>query len=127
MIAIFEECFEGVAIIKSMALMKGKVLASMTTFFVVNFYLVGSQYLFYKYVVNDWSMGRCWKVVLSACSSMLLCVIFVFWGVLQTVTYFVCKSYHNEDIDKSVLSDRLEVYVGNYVAVDANDISLEQV
>ncbi|XP_065631902.1 uncharacterized protein LOC111984331 [Quercus suber] len=43
-----------------------------------------------------------------------------------TVLYFVCKSYHHENIDKSALSDHLEVYLGEYVPLKAKDVQLEQ-
>jgi len=38
----------------------------------------------------------------------------------QSVFYFVCKSYHHESIDKSSLSDHLEVYLGDYVPLNKN-------
>ncbi|KAK7849110.1 hypothetical protein CFP56_003771 [Quercus suber] len=46
--------------------------------------------------------------------------------VPKTVLYFVCKSYHHENIDKSALSDHLEVYLGEYVPLKAKDVQLEQ-
>ncbi|KAL5712837.1 hypothetical protein ACHQM5_014964 [Ranunculus cassubicifolius] len=43
-------------------------------------------------------------------------VIVNFVGLLvQSVFYFVCKSYHGEEIDKSVLYESLGGYVGEYV------------
>ncbi|XP_050255061.1 uncharacterized protein LOC126700942 [Quercus robur] len=42
-----------------------------------------------------------------------------------TVLYFVCKSYHHENIDKSALKDHLEVYLGEYVPLTAKDVQLE--
>ncbi|KAK9271387.1 hypothetical protein L1049_026977 [Liquidambar formosana] len=44
----------------------------------------------------------------------------------NTVIYFVCKSYHHENIDKSTLSDHLEVYLGEYVPLKSKDVQLEQ-
>ena len=46
--------------------------------------------------------------------------------VVQTVVYFVCKSYHHESIDKSSLADHLEVYLGEYVPLKGRDVQLEQ-
>ncbi|KAL7208495.1 hypothetical protein ACSBR1_030273 [Camellia fascicularis] len=43
-----------------------------------------------------------------------------------TVIYFVCKTYHHENIDKWTLSDHLEVYLGEYVPLTAKDVQLEQ-
>ncbi|KAF3439395.1 hypothetical protein FNV43_RR17672 [Rhamnella rubrinervis] len=54
--------------------------------------------------------------------------LFLFGLVIQTVLYFVCKSYHHENIDKSALSDHLEVYLlGEYVPLKSKDVQLEQV
>ncbi|KAA8538335.1 hypothetical protein F0562_027842 [Nyssa sinensis] len=58
---------------------------------------------------------------------LLLFKLFLFGLVIQTVLYFVCKSYHHENIDKSTLSDHLEVYLlGEYVPLKAKDVQLEQ-
>ncbi|KAI9166133.1 hypothetical protein LWI28_026772 [Acer negundo] len=39
---------------------------------------------------------------------------------VRTIIYFVCKSYHTENIDKSSLSDHLEEYLGDYVKLNRN-------
>ncbi|KAK4387356.1 hypothetical protein Sango_2342200 [Sesamum angolense] len=53
-------------------------------------------------------------------------VIFLMLNLSLTVIYFVCKSYHHENIDKSALSDHLEVYVGDYVPLKGKDIQLKE-
>ncbi|XP_021850769.1 uncharacterized protein [Spinacia oleracea] len=55
--------------------------------------------------------------------SVCLEIFIAFWGtlitlyalVVQTVFYFVCKSYHRENIDKSSLADHLDEYPEEYV------------
>ncbi|KAF3440123.1 hypothetical protein FNV43_RR18401 [Rhamnella rubrinervis] len=61
--------------------------------------------------------------------SMLLIVLSLFGLVMETVLYFVCKSYHNENVDKLALSGHLDqVYVlGDYVPLKtADDVQLEK-
>ncbi|TXG60385.1 hypothetical protein EZV62_014958 [Acer yangbiense] len=46
---------------------------------------------------------------------------------ISTIIYFVCKSYHNENIDKSSLSDHLEEYLVDYVKLNrSKDVQLKQ-
>lgn len=59
----------------------------------------------------------------------------IFWGIflvgslvvvnlmgllVQSVFYYVCKSYHHQSIDKSALSDHLEEYLGEYVPLKSS-------
>jgi len=55
----------------------------------------------------------------------LLCFVNLMGLLTQSVFYFVCKSYHHESIDKSSLSDHLEVYLGDYVPLKSSNIQLE--
>lgn len=55
-------------------------------------------------------------------------------GILvQTVVYFVCKSYHHESIDRYALSEHLESYLGEYmplkgpVSLEALEAELEEI
>jgi hypothetical protein len=57
---------------------------------------------------------------------LLLFKVILFGLVIQTVLYFVCKSYHHENIDKSSLSDHLEVYLGEYIPLKSKDVQMEQ-
>ncbi|KAE8077034.1 hypothetical protein FH972_015640 [Carpinus fangiana] len=51
---------------------------------------------------------------------LLYSKLILFGLVIQTVIYLVCKSYYHEIIDKSVLSDHLEVYGGDYVPLKSD-------
>ncbi|OIW03302.1 hypothetical protein TanjilG_09949 [Lupinus angustifolius] len=46
--------------------------------------------------------------------------------LIKTVLYFMCKSYHHENIDKSTLADHLEAYLGEYVPLTAKEVQMEQ-
>jgi hypothetical protein len=55
----------------------------------------------------------------------LLCFAHLMGLLTQSVLYFVCKSYHHESIDKSSLSDHLEVYLGDYEPLKSSNIQME--
>ncbi|GLJ55710.1 hypothetical protein SUGI_1196700 [Cryptomeria japonica] len=55
----------------------------------------------------------------------LQCGFNLLWWLVQSVFYFVCKSFHHESIDKSALSDHLEAYRGLYMPLKDNNIQLE--
>ncbi|KAE9584760.1 hypothetical protein Lalb_Chr25g0281611 [Lupinus albus] len=84
------------------------------------------EVLFKKVVVNGWKMGSVDRTAYAILCFLLLSGLFLFGLVLQTVLYFVCKSYHHENIDKSALADHLEVYLGEYVPLTAKDVQMEQ-
>ncbi|GMP46590.1 hypothetical protein CsSME_00014679 [Camellia sinensis var. sinensis] len=100
------------AMLKSKDLIKGKILVLI-------------QILFQKVVVYG-ELGGFSRVVFGILCFLLLFKLFLFGLVIQTVIYFVCKSYHHENIDKSSLSDHLEVYLGDYVPLKTKDVQLEQ-
>jgi len=56
---------------------------------------------------------------------VLLCFVHLMGLLTQSVLYFVCKSYHHESIDKSSLSDHLEVYLGDYEPLKTSNIQME--
>lgn len=126
-ISVLEDSYGFKAMLKSKALIKGKMGISMAIFLVVNLCLLGTQLLFEKFVVIDRSTGVVGRVGFACLSLWVVCGIFLVGLVLQTVIYFVCKSYHHENIDKSILSDHLEVYLGEYLPLKARDIQMEQV
>jgi len=55
----------------------------------------------------------------------LLCFVHLMGLLTQSVFYFVCKSYHHESIDKSSLSDHLEVYLGDYEPLKSSNIQMD--
>lgn len=120
------ENFDGVnAMIRSKDLIKGKAGLATAVFFVLNFLLGFIMSGFQRTVVYRSSVGMFGKAAYSVLFFALLSVLFLFGLTIQTVIYFVCKSYHHENIDKSALSDHLEVYLGEYVPLKTKDIQLE--
>ncbi|KAK3010107.1 hypothetical protein RJ639_011670 [Escallonia herrerae] len=106
------------AVKKSNNLIKGKMVAVVVTFFGLIVLVVGIQILFYAFVVYP-TLGL-WGFIAFAILSIFLITVFVLYGLaIQTIIYFVCKSYHNEIIERTILSKHLEViHLGKYHAPD---------
>ncbi|XP_061348168.1 uncharacterized protein LOC133293593 [Gastrolobium bilobum] len=127
-VTVLEDSYAFEAMTKSKELIKGKMGLSVFICLKLNvsFFLI--QFLFMMVVVNGWklfgmsSIGRTSYGILCF---LLLSHLFLLMLVLQTVLYFVCKSYHNQNIDKSVLSDHLEGYQAKYEPLMAKDVQLD--
>lgn len=126
-ISVMEETYGIQAMIKSKGLIKGKLGIASAIFLVFNLCLLGIQILFEQSEVFDWTVGIVGKIGYGILCLVLLTLLFLFGLVVQTVIYFVCKSYHHENIDKSSLADHLEVYLGEYVPLNAKNIQMEQI
>ncbi|KAL9330997.1 hypothetical protein ACSQ67_000607 [Phaseolus vulgaris] len=82
--------------------------------------------LFKQTVVDGWTVNSLDKTAYGVLCFLLLSCLFLFGLVVQTVIYFVCKSFHHQNIDKSALADHLEGYRGEYEPLTAKDVQLEQ-
>ncbi|GMP79646.1 hypothetical protein CsSME_00035108 [Camellia sinensis var. sinensis] len=126
-VSVLEDSYGFKAMIKSKNLIKGKMWITIVIFFKLNFAMVAIEILFEKLVVHGGeSVSVAGRVGFGILCLFLLLTLFLFGLVIQTVIYFVCKSYHHENIDKSTLSDHLEVYLGEDVPLTAKDVQLEQ-
>ncbi|KAL3592506.1 hypothetical protein D5086_011146 [Populus alba] len=125
-VSVLEEASGFKAMMKSRELIKGKMWVAIIIFFLLNLSSVGLHVLFENKVVHGWSLGTLNRASFGILSLLALLVLYLFGLVIQTVIYFVCKSYHHENIDKSALSDHLEVYLGEYVPLKSKDVQLEQ-
>ncbi|XP_010042860.2 uncharacterized protein LOC104432060 [Eucalyptus grandis] len=125
-VSVLEEDYGVKAMIKSKNLIKGKIIVSIIIFFKLSTSLHLVQFAFEKLVVYGRSAGTLGRCGYGVLCFFLLSMLMVFGLVVQTVIYFVCKSYHHENIDKSALSDHLEVYLGEYVPLKSKDVQLEQ-
>ncbi|KAI6699855.1 hypothetical protein NL676_014179 [Syzygium grande] len=125
-ISVLEDVYGRKAMVKSKRLIKGKMGVSIGCFLGVLVCFVLVQALFECFVVLNLFYGIGIKIGVGLICLLLLIMVVLFDLVVQTVIYFVCKSYHHENIDKSALSDHLEVYLGDYVPLKANSVQLEQ-
>ncbi|KAG5241907.1 polyadenylate-binding protein B-binding protein [Salix suchowensis] len=123
-ISVLEDFYGIKAMMKSKELIKGKMGIAAAVFIVVGICFVGIQFLFETFVVLGWPVEI--RIAMGLLCLLLLFKVILFGLVIQTVLYFVCKSYHHENIDKSSLSDHLEVYLGEYVPLKSKDVQMEQ-
>ncbi|KAI9113133.1 hypothetical protein K1719_015658 [Acacia pycnantha] len=126
-VTVLEESYGIQAMMKSRELIKGKMGMAIVIFLMLNVTFILIQVLFKVVVVQGWSLGSLDRTAYAILCFSLLSVFFLFGIVIQTVLYFVCKSYHHENIDKSALSDHLEAFLlGEYTPLKARDVQLEQ-
>ncbi|KAL5231819.1 hypothetical protein ABZP36_030595 [Zizania latifolia] len=113
---------------KSKALIQGKLWTASAIFFVLNLVFIVVEVAFRAWVVRGAShgLGAGARLLLGLAMLAALCAVVMLALVVQTVVYLVCKSYHHESIDKSNLSDHLEVYLGEYEPLKASDVQMEQ-
>ncbi|XP_058781491.1 uncharacterized protein LOC131655674 [Vicia villosa] len=124
-VTILEDCYGVEAMMKSNELIKGKMGLSIVIFLVLSVSIFGIQFLFTKVVVGGWWLSLVGRTVSGILCVVLLPNLFLFGLVIQTVLYFVCKSYHHQSIDKSALSEHLEVYHGEYEPLKDKDVQME--
>ncbi|GAB4847759.1 hypothetical protein Ancab_026821 [Ancistrocladus abbreviatus] len=111
--------------VKSKALIKGKMGVSIALYLMLNLChgLIAIMFV----MINRSELGIGGRIGVRILSLVLFSVVFLLGLVVRTMIYFVCKSFHHENIDKSSLADHLEVYRGEYVPIKAKDLQLEQV
>ncbi|KAI3886427.1 hypothetical protein MKX03_036714 [Papaver bracteatum] len=113
-VSVMEESYGYKAILKSKALIKGKIWISLVIFITLQISFMIAVAAFDSLVVHG-RIGLMGKVSLGIFFLLLLSILIHFGLVVQTVLYFVCKSYHHDNIDKSFLAKHLEAYNGDYV------------
>ncbi|XP_031114614.1 uncharacterized protein LOC116018765 [Ipomoea triloba] len=127
-VSVLEDSYGFKAMSKSKHLLKGKMVLGVVFFLKLHLALFLVNVIFKKFVVDGphFHLGMLGRVGFGLLCLLVLFKLVVFGLVTQTVIYFVCKSYHHENIDKSALSNHLEVYLGEYVPLKSKDVQLEQ-
>ncbi|KAB1210561.1 hypothetical protein CJ030_MR6G010857 [Morella rubra] len=123
-VSVLEDVYGIKAMIKSKDLIKGKTGLAVAIFFTLAVFYIGVQLLYENLVVFPMIRSVGIRIVLGLDCVLILVTVFLFGLVVETVLYLVCKSYHHENIDKSSLADHLEVYLGEYVPLKAQDVQL---
>ncbi|KAF8011862.1 hypothetical protein BT93_I0101 [Corymbia citriodora subsp. variegata] len=103
-ISVLEDAYGRKAMAKSKGLIKGKMALSIWCFLGVLVCSVLVEALFESLVVLD-LVPIAVSIGVGLICLLLLSMLVLFDLVMQTVIYFVCKSYHHENIDSSCLSD----------------------
>ncbi|KAI3897417.1 hypothetical protein MKX03_025435 [Papaver bracteatum] len=88
---------------KSMKLIRGKICVSFVVFLPLHIAIAGLVFAFTSLLVQEIVslmsyMGIVRSFYVTIACSLLLMVLIHFTLVIQTIVYFVCKSYHNEDL-----------------------------
>ncbi|XP_011027399.1 PREDICTED: uncharacterized protein LOC105127717 isoform X2 [Populus euphratica] len=76
----------------------------------------------FVYMIIVWQLASSVSVLEEACGFKAMTKS----RALIKVIYFVCKSNHHENIEKSALSDHLDVYHGEHVPLNSKDVQLEE-
>lgn len=125
-VSVLEESYGLNAMAKSQDLIKGKMGISTAVFLVLSLCFFAIQTMFEFLVVFGNGGGVGMRIGVGILCLVLMSVSMLFGLVIQTIIYFVCKSYHHENIDKSSLADHLGGYQGEYVPLKSKDVQLEQ-
>ncbi|KAK3122513.1 hypothetical protein QOZ80_8AG0614640 [Eleusine coracana subsp. coracana] len=127
-VSVLEDYKGFAAMRKSRDLIRGKLLTASVIFFTLNVVFAVVEVAFRAWVVRGAAhgIGGGTRFLLGIIMLLALCAVVMLALVTQTVLYLVCKSYHHESIDKSNISDHLEVYLGDYVPLKASDVQMEQ-
>ncbi|KAL8034662.1 hypothetical protein ABFX02_12G043400 [Erythranthe guttata] len=125
-VSVLEESYGLNAMRKSRDLIKGKMGISAAVFVVLGLSFFGIQHMFTTFVVYGDGDGIGKRIVYGIICLVLLSISMLFQLIMETIVYFVCKSYHHENIDKSSLADHLGGYLGEYTPLKHKDIQFEE-
>ncbi|EEF42059.1 hypothetical protein RCOM_0560070 [Ricinus communis] len=92
------------------ALIKGKIWINTTVFLTMSMFVMFIRGEYRKLFVHGSLIDLISEVPLVILCFWFLCQLILFGLTVQTVTYFVCKSYHHEIIDPSALLDNLQLH-----------------
>ncbi|RVX03270.1 hypothetical protein CK203_020024 [Vitis vinifera] len=109
-VSVLEDSYGIEAMKRSRELIKGKVGVAVFIFFKLGFFNIIIQAAFQRLVVHGESLDMINRAEYAIICFLLHVMLVLFGHALHTIIYFVCKSYHNENIDKLALSDHLEAY-----------------
>ncbi|KAL7090491.1 hypothetical protein ACP275_12G044100 [Erythranthe tilingii] len=125
-VSVLEDSYGLSAMMKSRGLIKGKMGISTAVFFVLGLSFFGIQHMFKNFVVLGHGDGIGKRIVYGIICLILLSISILFQLIMETMVYFVCKSYHHENIDKSSLADHLGGYLEEFIPLQFKDVQLEQ-
>ncbi|KAH1072568.1 hypothetical protein J1N35_024896 [Gossypium stocksii] len=115
-VSVLEPIYGLAAIKKSYELLKGRI--NMAFILVLGYLAICSVIggIFGSLVVHGGeNYGVFWRTVVGGFLVGVLVIVNLVGLLVQSVFYYVCKSYHHQGIDKSALQDHLDGYLGEYV------------
>lgn len=125
-VSVLEEENYGIkAMVKSINLIEGKRRVTSFIFLLLVLFYGGIMIVYQIFLPDGWNLA--FQLVVGIPCLVLLTFLFLFSLVIQTVIYFVCKSYHGESIDRLALANHLEAYFQPEPQREATrDVQLEQ-
>ncbi|KAI3856325.1 hypothetical protein MKX03_023598 [Papaver bracteatum] len=97
-IAVLEEDYGKKALLKSMKLIKGKILVSCAVFVMLDITLIGLLSTYILIAIHGYISSFIGRIFAGIFCYSVMTIVVHFSLVIRTVIYFFCKSYHNEDI-----------------------------
>ncbi|KAK8557733.1 hypothetical protein V6N13_008119 [Hibiscus sabdariffa] len=120
-VSVLEPIYGLAAMKKSYELLKGRV--NMACMLVLGYLAICAVIggTFGSVVVHGGERyGAFWRVVVGGFLVGVLVIVNLVGLLVQSVFYYVCKSYHHQGIDKSALHDHLGGYLGEYVPLKSS-------
>ncbi|KAI3936063.1 hypothetical protein MKW92_017632 [Papaver armeniacum] len=121
-VSILEDIRGIEAMKKGKNLIKGKIWVVFVTYIMLQICNTGVLFPFSSLAVHGEPLAMVFRVSYGIFCLLLLVILLYFGLVIQTIIYFVCKSHHKENIDKSNLGDHLDGYhLGHYVPLSKDE------
>ncbi|EOA13722.1 hypothetical protein CARUB_v10026792mg [Capsella rubella] len=120
-VSVLEPIYGIAAMKKSYELLKGRTNMACTMVFVYLALCGITAGVFGGVVVHGGDdFGLFTKIVVGGFLVGILVIVNLVGLLVQSVFYYVCKSFHHEEIDKSALHDHLGGYLGDYVPLKSS-------
>ncbi|XP_010481699.1 PREDICTED: uncharacterized protein LOC104760477 [Camelina sativa] len=120
-VSVLEPIYGIAAMRKSYELLKGRTSMACTMVFVYLALCGVTAGVFGAVVVHGGDdFGLFTKIVVGGFLVGILVIVNLVGLLVQSVFYYVCKSFHHQEIDKSALHDHLGGYLGDYVPLKSS-------
>ncbi|KAJ0726742.1 hypothetical protein HanPI659440_Chr12g0473821 [Helianthus annuus] len=121
-VSVVEPVYGFAAMRKSFEILKGR--ARMASVLVFGYFVICGAIngLFGAIVVHggEYDYGVFSRIVVGGFLVGVLVIVNLVGFLVQSVFYYVCKSYHHQGIDKNALYDHLGGYLGEYVPLKSS-------
>lgn len=120
-VSVLEPVYGFAAMKKSYELLKGRVryAAVLVCGYLLICGVIGGMFSVVVVYGGD-SYGVFSRIVIGGFLVGVLVIVNLVGLLVQSVFYYVCKSYHHQGIDKSALHDHLGGYLGEYVPLKSS-------
>lgn len=120
-VSVLEPVYGFAAMKKSYELLKGRTRMAAALVFVYLLICGLINGVFGSVVVHGgYEHGVLARIIVGGFLVGLLVIVNLVGLMVQSVFYYVCKSYHHQGIDKSALYDHLGGYLGEYVPLKSS-------